>query len=190
VHNFFTPQPLKNAAVFLLRWIMHDWPDTFAVQVLQHLREAAAPETRLVTVDIILPYTCNDLCVTNRIPGAARTLAPVPLLPNMGAASNMKYWLDFQVGVPATSSHRHSIDFYFVLRCSSLGIAKSGRWVILCLWRRRVAGGLWRFTIYPDPPSANVFQYLYESRCVPGSEGGLHLIERWIRGTALLAAEF
>ncbi|KAJ7872708.1 O-methyltransferase [Mycena leptocephala] len=106
VHNFFTPQPLKNAAVFLLRWIMHDWPDTFAVQVLQHLREAAAPETRLVTVDIILPYTCNDLCVTNRIPGAARAPAPVPLLPNMGAASNMKYWLDFQMFVLGNCQER------------------------------------------------------------------------------------
>ncbi|KAJ6568854.1 O-methyltransferase [Mycena capillaripes] len=106
VHSFFTAQPLKNAAVFLLRWIMHDWADPFAVQILRHLREAAAPDTKLVTVDIILPYTCSDACVTTRIPGAARPPAPEPLLPNLGAASNMKYWLDFQMFVLGNCQER------------------------------------------------------------------------------------
>ncbi|KAJ7611513.1 O-methyltransferase [Mycena polygramma] len=113
VHNFFTPQPLKTAAVFLLRWIMHDWADPSAVQILKHLHEAAAPETKLVTVDIILPYTCSDACVTNRIPGAVRPPAPAPLLPNLGAASNMKYWLDFQMFVLGNCQERtlgHFVD--------------------------------------------------------------------------------
>ncbi|KAF8185273.1 O-methyltransferase [Mycena galopus ATCC 62051] len=106
VHNFFAPQPLKNVAVFLLRWIMHDWADPFAVQILRHLREAATPETKLVTVDIILPYTCSDATVTTYIPGAARPPAPAPLLSNMGAASNMKYWLDFQMFVLGNCQER------------------------------------------------------------------------------------
>ncbi|KAF7342880.1 S-adenosyl-L-methionine-dependent methyltransferase [Mycena sanguinolenta] len=29
-HNFFEPQPVKNAAAFLLRHVMHDWPDAKA----------------------------------------------------------------------------------------------------------------------------------------------------------------
>ncbi|KAJ7115333.1 O-methyltransferase [Mycena epipterygia] len=106
VHNFFTAQPLKNVAVFLLRWIMHDWADPMAIQILRKLREAATPETKLVTVDIILPYTCHDTCITDVIPGAARPLAPTPLLPNMGAASNMKYWLDFQMFVLGNCQER------------------------------------------------------------------------------------
>ncbi|KAJ7890328.1 O-methyltransferase [Mycena leptocephala] len=106
VHSFFTAQPLKNAAVFLLRWIMHDWSDPFAVQILQHLREAATPETKLVTVDIILPYTCPDTGVTTRIPGAAHPPPPAPLLPNLGAASNMKYWLDLQMFVLGNCQER------------------------------------------------------------------------------------
>ncbi|KAF7338950.1 O-methyltransferase [Mycena venus] len=106
VHNLFTAQPVKNTAVFLLRWIMHDWADPFAVQILRHLREAATPETKLVTVDIILPYTCSDACFTSRIPGAALPPAPAPLLPNMGAASNMKYWLDFQMFVLGNCQER------------------------------------------------------------------------------------
>ncbi|KAJ7724579.1 O-methyltransferase [Mycena maculata] len=106
VHNFFTAQPLKNVAVFLLRWIMHDWTDPSATEILRNLREAATPETRLVTVDIILPYTCHDACVTERISGALRSPAPAPLLPNMGAASNMKYWLDFQMFVLGNCQER------------------------------------------------------------------------------------
>lgn len=95
VHNFFMPQPPTNAAVFLLRWIMHDWNDASAVHILRHLREAATPATRLLTVEIILPYTCHnvDAAIADLVPAPA----PAPLLPNLGAASNMKYWLDFQV---------------------------------------------------------------------------------------------
>ncbi|KAJ7473961.1 O-methyltransferase [Mycena latifolia] len=99
VHDFFTAQPVKNAAIFLLRWIMHDWADSSAAQILRNLREAATNETKLVTVDIIMPYTCRDTSITDTIPGAARPQAPAPLLPNMGAASNMKYWLDFQASM-------------------------------------------------------------------------------------------
>ncbi|KAK7065068.1 O-methyltransferase [Favolaschia claudopus] len=105
-HNFLTPQPIHNAAVFLLRWIMHDWSDAQAVLILRHLRDAATSDTKLVVVDIILPYTCNDPEITNRIPGAERPLPPAPLLRNMGAASNMMYWLDFQMFVLGNSQER------------------------------------------------------------------------------------
>jgi len=27
-YDFFTPQPVKNAAVYFMRFIIHDWPDT------------------------------------------------------------------------------------------------------------------------------------------------------------------
>ncbi|KAJ7122489.1 O-methyltransferase, partial [Mycena crocata] len=106
VHDFFAAQPHTEAAIFLLRWIMHDWADPSAIQILKRLREAAIPETRLVTVDIILPYTCHDASITDLIPGAARPLAPPPLLANMGAASSMNYWLDFQMFVLGNCQER------------------------------------------------------------------------------------
>ncbi|KAJ6605378.1 O-methyltransferase [Mycena vulgaris] len=106
VHDFFSAQPRSNVSVFLLRWIMHDWADASAVEILKNLRAAATPDTKLVTLDIILPYTCGDTCITDTIPGARRPSAPAPLLPNMGAASNMKYWLDFQMFVLGNCQER------------------------------------------------------------------------------------
>ncbi|CAK5264086.1 unnamed protein product, partial [Mycena citricolor] len=98
-HDFFSAQPIRDADVFLLRWIMHDYDDTKAWEILQNLREAATSSTKLVTVDILMPHTCIDDEQDSHydIPGAFTPSAPGPLLPNMGAANNMKYWLDMQV---------------------------------------------------------------------------------------------
>ncbi|KAF7349748.1 hypothetical protein MSAN_01701700 [Mycena sanguinolenta] len=54
VHDFHTTQPILNAAVFMLRWIVHDWSDDRVVKILRHLRDAAQPTTKLVVIDKIL----------------------------------------------------------------------------------------------------------------------------------------
>jgi hypothetical protein len=98
VHDFFTPQPVKNASIFLLRQIIHDWTDEFAVKILAQLRDSAMPEAKLVIVDQIIPYaTESDL--VNSIPGTARPAPPAPLLRNMGVASAVPYWADIHVGL-------------------------------------------------------------------------------------------
>ncbi len=105
VHDFFTPQPIRNAAVYFLRVILHDWPDDFARKILFLLREASGPQTKLVLADFILPLACaDDLSATEDehsladIIGAEKTLAPAPLLPNLGKASAHAYWMDLTVG--------------------------------------------------------------------------------------------
>ncbi|KAJ7143715.1 hypothetical protein C8R44DRAFT_139056 [Mycena epipterygia] len=120
VHDFFTPQPVVDAAVFLLRVVLHDWPDAFAQRILLRLREAAAPHTRLVLADFILPVACvddfgvggeeNEKRETEEEPqgsqrekekekepqveDAETMLAPAPLLANLGKASANAYWMD------------------------------------------------------------------------------------------------
>ncbi|KJA22483.1 hypothetical protein HYPSUDRAFT_649614 [Hypholoma sublateritium FD-334 SS-4] len=110
VHDFFTPQPVKDAAVFLLRVVLHDWPDDFARKILLRLREAAAPETKLLIADFVLPLACPDdtssTGILEGIEGAESVLAPAPLLPNLGKASANVYWMDLTMQVMFNSQER------------------------------------------------------------------------------------
>lgn len=54
-HDFFTNQPIKNAAVFLLRWILHDWSDKYAIQILRSLIPVLERGTRVLVNEYILP---------------------------------------------------------------------------------------------------------------------------------------
>ncbi|KAF7349729.1 hypothetical protein MSAN_01699700 [Mycena sanguinolenta] len=98
VHDFYTPQPILNAAVFMLRWIVHDWSDDRVVKILRHLRDAAQPTTKLVVIDMILESAARVLDSGEEvIPGSARPSAPAPLLPNWGAGKAAVYNLDLVV---------------------------------------------------------------------------------------------
>ncbi|KAF8990766.1 O-methyltransferase [Cyathus striatus] len=105
VHDFFGPQPITGASAFLLRFIMHDWADSYASKILKNLRAVATPDTKLVSVDVIMPYTCKA-SITDEIPGASLPVAPEPLLPSMGAVNNMAYWLDLHMHILCNSQDR------------------------------------------------------------------------------------
>ncbi len=88
-HDFFTPQPIKGAAVYFLRTILHDWADPYSLPILQHLRDTAAPESRLVVVDSIIEPLCPTKDATTvEVEGAAFDDAGEwPLLPVINPAS-------------------------------------------------------------------------------------------------------
>ncbi|KAL1880816.1 hypothetical protein VTK73DRAFT_4986 [Phialemonium thermophilum] len=46
-HDFFSPQPVQ-ADLYYLRWILHDWPDKEAKQILQNLIPALKPGALIV----------------------------------------------------------------------------------------------------------------------------------------------
>ena len=54
-HDFFTPQPVKDADVYLLRMIIHDWADADAVRILKELTEVMKEGSRIVIMDMVLP---------------------------------------------------------------------------------------------------------------------------------------
>ncbi|XDG07411.1 hypothetical protein ABKA04_007026 [Annulohypoxylon sp. FPYF3050] len=56
-HDFFTPQPVKGAAVYFLRWILHNWSDKYALRILRHIGEAMGEKSRLIIHD----YCIEDL---------------------------------------------------------------------------------------------------------------------------------
>lgn len=96
-HDFFQPQPVKDASVFFLRHIIHDWPDTYARKILKRLRASAGPSTKLILCDYLVPYAAASNDEFADIQGSEVPPAPYPLLPNLGAVANFPMCLDLQV---------------------------------------------------------------------------------------------
>lgn len=81
----------------MLRLIMHDWADPYAEIILRHLRNAASPDTKLVVIDSIVPYTCHSAAALEVIEGARMPDIPKELLPSLGKANNHVFQLDMMV---------------------------------------------------------------------------------------------
>jgi hypothetical protein len=62
-YDFFTEQPLKDADVYLLRQILHDWSDTKCVKILRNQIPALKPGARIIL---------NEMC---SLPPGAHTHA-------------------------------------------------------------------------------------------------------------------
>ncbi|KAJ7289387.1 O-methyltransferase [Mycena rebaudengoi] len=116
-HNFFESQPVKNASLFLLRHIVHNWSDADVVRILTHLRHAATPTTKLVLVEGIVPNVSRILEV-NEIPGASPQTAPAPLLPNYGVAGSKVYLYDMHMHELLGGKERTLAGFVDVLQKS------------------------------------------------------------------------
>ncbi|KAI0339260.1 hypothetical protein BDW22DRAFT_1431862 [Trametopsis cervina] len=121
---FKAPAP----AVFLMRVITHDWPDSYVTRILLQLRRAAGPDTKLVIADFVLPLACADEVEDvvsasvddldgamnglkgskQPLPGTVRTLAPEgsSLLANLGKANAHAYWLDLTMRAMFNSQER------------------------------------------------------------------------------------
>ncbi|KAB8801880.1 hypothetical protein FH972_026702 [Carpinus fangiana] len=54
-HNFTEPQPVHDADTYLLRMILHDWPDNDAVKILKNIVAAMKPNSKLLIMDTVLP---------------------------------------------------------------------------------------------------------------------------------------
>jgi trans-aconitate methyltransferase len=54
-HDFFQEQPVKNADVYFLRWILHDWSDSKALMILRQLIPALKRGAHVILQEMILP---------------------------------------------------------------------------------------------------------------------------------------
>ena len=87
--------------MFVVSQVLHDWPDSYCIRILRHLRGAAAPYTQLMIIDNLMSYSCVEEELKT-VPGAEHTLStrPPPLLPNGGHASIFAYLEDLHVRAP------------------------------------------------------------------------------------------
>ncbi|KAG1730958.1 S-adenosyl-L-methionine-dependent methyltransferase, partial [Suillus paluster] len=100
--------PTPYPAVYILRVVLHDWPDARARHVLLNLRLASSPETRLIIADHVLPLACKWTLdsVLAHLEGAHGTLAPAPLLPNLGKASATPFSMDIMMHITFNGKER------------------------------------------------------------------------------------
>ncbi|KAJ9369373.1 hypothetical protein DTO282E5_5896 [Paecilomyces variotii] len=54
-HDFFKPQPVQNADVYLLRMILHDWSFKEAGEILANLVPSVKQGARILIMDTVLP---------------------------------------------------------------------------------------------------------------------------------------
>ncbi|KAL0941583.1 sterigmatocystin 8-O-methyltransferase [Colletotrichum truncatum] len=54
-HDFFSPQPVKDADIYFFRWILHDWSDVHAVEIIQSLIPAMRPGVRVILNELVIP---------------------------------------------------------------------------------------------------------------------------------------
>ncbi|OHX00095.1 sterigmatocystin 8-o-methyltransferase [Colletotrichum incanum] len=51
-HSFFEPQPLQ-ADLYMIKLILHDWPDAESIKILQGLRPALRPGAKVLFIDYV-----------------------------------------------------------------------------------------------------------------------------------------
>lgn len=53
-HNFFEPQPVRDAPIYYMRNIIHDYRDEQAIQILSHTRDALGSDSVILIDDMVL----------------------------------------------------------------------------------------------------------------------------------------
>ncbi len=54
-HDFFTEQPVKNAQVYYIKRVFHDWLNPEAKQILQSIVPAMGKDSRILISDMVMP---------------------------------------------------------------------------------------------------------------------------------------
>lgn len=64
-HDFFRKQPVQGAEVYFFRFILHNWADKYAIQILRNLLPAMKPGSRIIIYEF-LPDTVADVAWTSK----------------------------------------------------------------------------------------------------------------------------
>lgn len=70
-YDFFTPQPIKGARLYLFKQVIHDWDDKKAIKILQNTAESMAQETSTLLIDdYVLPEEnvgLQAICMVSKV---------------------------------------------------------------------------------------------------------------------------
>ncbi|GAA5864130.1 hypothetical protein JCM8547_005145 [Rhodosporidiobolus lusitaniae] len=123
VHDFFKPQPVKNADVYFLRAVIHDWPDDLAIPILRHLRDAASRSSKLILME-----------------------QPIDHIPPSGRVANLNpYSIDQQMLVAINAMERTAEQY--------AALALKAGWQIKKVWKTGPNGTEGGFRHYEFAPA-------------------------------------
>ncbi|KAJ5654443.1 hypothetical protein N7490_001446 [Penicillium lividum] len=99
-HDFFQMQPVKNAKVYFMRTVLHDWPDKQAVQILDRVHDAMntdsillISETMLPEYDVLLSSVLSDMQMMGSFASLERTEMQWGSLLEQAGLELVKTWL-------------------------------------------------------------------------------------------------
>lgn len=91
----FSEQPMKDASVFFMRMILHDWSDEMCIVILKNLRAAAKPNTKLLILELLLSHAIPAATTSDAQENEVKP--PAPLLLNAGHGGIIPYLFDVMV---------------------------------------------------------------------------------------------
>lgn len=92
-HDMFKPQPVE-ADIYLIKLILHDWPDEESVKMLQALRPALKPGARVIFIEYVGKEENTD---ESQLPRIVR---------GMGSATDLRIMALFNTEERAASAWR------------------------------------------------------------------------------------
>ncbi|GJE89686.1 O-methyltransferase [Phanerochaete sordida] len=114
-HDFFTSQPVHGAAVYNLRYILHDWDDARALAILRALRPALGADSRILVCDQLLDTTRGSPHIAP---------APPPLPANYGCALRMAHARDLNMLALSNGRERTPADVARLAARAGLRVAR------------------------------------------------------------------
>ncbi|KAI0931113.1 hypothetical protein AcW2_010267 [Taiwanofungus camphoratus] len=115
VHDFFTEQPVKGAEVYLMRYILHDWPDDESVAILKQLCQVMGPNSRVLTADQVIHTTLGSSHLKP---------APPPLPANYGYAHQFAHIRDLNMLTLFNGMERTPDDLSILAKRADLEVTK------------------------------------------------------------------
>ncbi|XP_014558343.1 hypothetical protein COCVIDRAFT_94784 [Bipolaris victoriae FI3] len=114
-HDFFEPNPVKEAEVYWLRYIMHDWSDEYCVRILKAIKPSMGPRSRILICDQVMNTTLGS---------EELTAAPSPLPANWGYYTRYSHQRDLALMAVINGIERTPREFRTIVEKSGLKLLK------------------------------------------------------------------
>ncbi|KAL7007985.1 hypothetical protein EMMF5_002634 [Cystobasidiomycetes sp. EMM_F5] len=149
VQDFFEPnQQVGENLTYIFRWILHDWSDALATEILSNIASVMHESSRILIIEsIVKPGEVSDqrsdpeefaaaLRTSNKnVKGFQPLPAPAPLSSNYGAAEKALLQVDCAMDLWFSSKERNLAELDIIVRGAGLQIAqvhptRSYHWIV------------------------------------------------------------